>query len=94
VAEGARYTSRISVVLAAALLLSACGNPACNHSYSSRGDRESIRELVQDFQKTLRVVQREKNLILLSRAREIIRSRDYLEMEEWVCTAQKQYGRP
>lgn len=77
--------------------LSGCSDwtiPACRHSYSKRGDQQAIAELIQDFRKTLTLVQREKNVILLSEVRNFVTSRNLVAMEDWVCRAQKQYGSP
>lgn len=68
--------------------------PACRQSYSKRGDRQAISELVREFRRTVRVVQREKNIILLRESQGIVAAVDFVAMEDWVCRAQKQYGSP
>lgn len=85
-----------SVVLLSPLV-AACSRseiPACEQTYSQRGDREAIQELIQEFREAIKIAQRQQNVILLSQARDLSDSRDLVQMEAWVCRVQTQYGRP
>jgi hypothetical protein len=79
------------------LAVSGCSDwnlPACRNSYSKRGDQQAIQELTEQFRTTVALVQRKKNIMLLSEARSIVTSHNLMAMEDWVCRAQKQYGTP
>ena len=84
------------LMLVMSTLMTACAvEPrACKQEYSARGDSKAIQELIADFQATIRLVQEQKNLVLLSHAQAITRSRSLVAMEEWTCRAQKLYGTP
>ena len=89
--------SSSAMLIPLAFLVFGCSDwtiPACRSSYSKRGDARALQDLTEQFQKTVGVVQRENNIFLLSEARNIVSSRNFVAMEEWVCRAQKQYGKP
>lgn len=79
----------------AALALQSCTemtSPACRGVYTSVGDRDSIRELVKEFKKSIELVRSNNNKILLIEARKV--KKDFVGMEEWICKVHKIYGRP
>lgn len=78
------------------LALSACSRsiPACDHAYTKQGDSQAARDLYADLKRTIPEVQKHHNAMLLSQVRSIVQSRNFIEMEDWVCRAQTQYGLP
>ena len=74
--------------------LSSKNIPACEQFYSSKGNQESISALVEDYQATLSVVQKNGNIIMLSELNSILPPKNFVALENWVCKAQKLYGRP
>ena len=84
------------LVLLLAGSVSSCGegSRACRGEYTARGDKEAVRELVAEFRQTIRVVKEHDNVVLLSEASRIAKDRDFRAMEDWVCRAQKMYGKP
>lgn len=84
-----------TLLLPLVTFLSACSDletPACQQSYSKRGDSVAISELVEEFRATVARVRDEGNLILLSEARDVSRSQNLVAMEDWICRARKLYG--
>jgi hypothetical protein len=68
--------------------------PACEHLYSNKGDREAITALIADFNTTLPIVQNKGNVMMLSELDSVFHPENFMALEDWVCRAQKLYGRP
>jgi hypothetical protein len=68
--------------------------PACRGSYTERVDAKAISELMNEFRVTIALVREEKNDILMSEIMGLKKSRNLRGIEEWVCRAQKTYGKP
>ena len=66
--------------------------PACQGVYTFTGDQQAIRLLVKDFKATVWMVRKQGNRILLLEGMKV--KTDFRSMENWVCRAQRQYGRP
>lgn len=88
-------TPKLSVASIVVLLLGACSEspPACRQSYSNRGDRQAIQELVADFRDTVGKVRSHGNLMLLQEAQTINQSRD-LVAGAMGLQSTGTYGRP
>lgn len=68
--------------------------PACLAAYSKKGNKEALDQLVREFRTMVTVASGKQDIFLLSEAQIFEKSEDLLQMEEWVCKAQKKYGRP
>lgn len=66
--------------------------PACLKEYSQKGNSKGLDELLEEYLRTLELVSKKEDVFLLSHVKNL--KGDFIEMEEWVCDAQKKYGRP
>lgn len=91
---------KTSLILAGVLCLfiGACSNsdssvniPACHAEYSKNGGRDALRKLIEEYKLTITLVKEKDDVFLLTAIKHDV---DFVEIEGWVCRAQKKYGRP